>query len=392
MSNLASEQKWSWWPLLPLYPYGRKRTIFRELVPNQIWSFEQLQGIYYVAVPVRLLVVRVKNELMIINPLPPTEELLSNIDVLVKKIGPVKTIVLPTASGLEHKIALPALARAFPDSKIWVCPGQWSFPFQLPFDWLGIPSKRTNILLADGFPHSDYCDWISLGPIDIGLGRFQEISCFHKPSKSLLVTDALVGIEETPPELFDLDPTPLLFHSREKGSEELIDTPIARKKGWLRLVLFASYLRPEKLLIPKIKEIFRNSFKPNLRNKRAHFGIYPFSWQKGWELSANKLVGKNTPLIQIAPVIERLVFPRGQKALTTWLNKVESLQGLSWLISAHYSGKVRFSKYEIKALKNKINKSNWANNEGDFGFLGSLDQKLLKIGIVPSDPLKKFSD
>jgi len=392
MTNLASEQKWSWWPLLPLYPYGRKRTIFRELVPNQIWSFEQLQGIYYVAVPVRLLVVRVKNELMIINPLPPTEELLNDIDVLVKRFGPVKTIVLPTASGLEHKIALPALARAFPDSKIWVCPGQWSFPFQLPFDWLGIPSKRTNILLADGFPHSDYCDWISLGPIDIGLGRFQEISCFHKPSKSLLVTDALVGIEETPPDLFDLDPTPLLFHSREKGSEELIDSPIARRKGWLRLVLFASYLRPEKLEIPKIKEIFGNAFKPNLRNKRAHFGIYPFTWQKGWELSAEKLVGKNIPLIQIAPVIERLVFPRGKKAFIAWLNKVQSLQGLSWLISAHYSGKVRFSKNEVSALNNKINKSDWATSKGDFGFLGWLDQKLLKIGVVPRDPLKKFSD
>ncbi len=392
MSNLFSEQKWSWWPLLPLYPYGRKRTIFRELVTNQIWSFEQLQGIYYVAVPVRLLVVRVKNELMIINPLPPTDELLREIYVLEKKIGPVKTIVLPTASGLEHKIALPALARAFPDSRIWVCPGQWSFPFQLPLDWLGIPSKRTNILLADGFPHNEYCDWIPLGPIDIGLGRFQEISCFHKPSKSLLVTDALVAIEETPPELFDFDPTPLLFHSREKGSEELIDTPISRRKGWLRLVLFASYLRPEKLVIPKIKEIFRNSFKPKLRNKRAHFGIYPFAWQKGWELSAKKLVGKNSPLIQIAPVIERLVFPRGQKALITWLNKVESLQNISWLISAHYSGKVKFSKYEIKKLKDKINKVDWANKKGDFGFLGWLDQKLLDVGVVPKDPLKKFSD
>ena len=392
MSNIASEQNWRWWPLLPLYPYGRKRTIFCELVPDQVWSFEQLQGIYYVAVPVRLLVVRVQKGLMIINPLPPTKELLRNIEILQKKIGPVKTIVLPTASGLEHKIGLPALARAFPDSKIWVCPGQWSFPFQLPFDWLGIPSKRTNILLADGFPHSDYCDWFSLGPIDIGLGRFQEISCFHKPSKSLIVTDALVGIEKTPPALFDLDPTPLLFHSREKGSEELIDTPMTRSKGWLRLVLFASYLRPEKLEIPRIKEIFRNSFKPNLRNKRSHYGIYPFSWKKGWELSAKKIVGKSTPLIQIAPVIERLVFPRAQKAFITWLNKVESLQGLSWLIPAHYSAKVRFSKNEIQALKKKINKYDWAKNEGDFGFLSWLDQKLLKIGVVPRDPLEKFSD
>ena len=392
MTNLVAEQKWNWWPLFPLYPYGRKRTIFRELVPNQIWSFEQLQGIYYVAVPVRLLVVRVKNELMIINPLPPTNELLRDIDLLQKKIGPVKTIVLPTASGLEHKIALPSLARAFPDSKIWVCPGQWSFPFQLPFDWLGIPSRRTNILLADGFPHSDYCDWFSLGPIDIGLGRFQEISCFHKPSKSLLVTDALVGIEETPPELFNLDPTPLLFHSRENGSDELIDTPIARRKGWLRLVLFASYLRPEKLEIPKIKEIFANSFKPNLRNKRAHFGIYPFSWQKGWELSAKKLVGEKNPLIQIAPVIERLVFPRAKKSFIDWLNKVESLNGISWLISAHYSGKVRFSKDVVKALKIKVDKSTWANNGGDLDFLSWLDRKLLKIGVVPRNPLEKFSD
>ena len=390
MSDIKSEQKWSWWPLLPLYPYGRKRTLFRELVPNQIWSFEQLQGIYYVAVPVRLLVVRVKNELMIINPLPPTKELLRDIDLLQKKIGPVKTIVLPTASGLEHKIGLPALARAFPDAKVWVCPGQFSFPFQLPSDWLGIPSDRTNILLADGLPYIDHCEWISLGPIDIGLARFQEICCFHKPSKSLLVTDALVGIEETPPKLFDLDPTPLLFHSREKGSDELIDTPIARKKGWLRLVLFASYLRPEKLKIPKIKEIFENSFKPKLRNKKSHFGIYPFSWQKGWELSAKKLVGKRTPLIQIAPVIERLVFPRAQKVYLTWLNKIESLDGISWLISAHYCGKIRFTKYEIKALKNKINNSVWAGDENDFGFLAWLDQKLLKIGVVPENPIKKF--
>ena len=392
MSNLNSEQKWRWWPLLPLYPYGIKRTLFRELVPNQVWSFEQLQGIYYVAVPVRLLVVRVKNELMLINPLPPTSELLRDIDILQKKIGPVKTIVLPTASGLEHKIALPALARAFPNSKIWICPGQWSFPFQLPLDWLGIPSERTNILLADGYPHRDCCDWISLGPIDIGLGRFQEISCFHKPSKSLIVTDALVGIEDNPPELFNFDPTPLLFHSREKGSDEFIDTQIARKKGWLRLVLFASYLRPEKLEIPQIREILENAFKPNLRNKKAHFGIYPFSWQKGWELSAKKIVGKKKPLIQVAPVIERLVFPRAKTVFIDWLNRLITLKGMSWLISAHYSGQVRFTQNDLRALKIKVEKSNWEDEKGDFGFLSWVDKSLLKSKIVPSDPLKKFSD
>ena len=84
------------------------------------------------------------------------------------------------------------------------------------------------------------------------------------------------------------------------------------------------------------------------------------------------------------------MFPRARKAYISWLNKVESLQGISWLISAHYCGKVRFSKYEIKSLKDKINKSDWANNEGDLSFLSWLDQKLLDIGVVPKNPFKKF--
>ena len=41
-------KKWYWWPLFPLYPYGKKKTILRELIPDQIWSLEQLQGLYYV--------------------------------------------------------------------------------------------------------------------------------------------------------------------------------------------------------------------------------------------------------------------------------------------------------------------------------------------------------
>ena len=133
MSNLTSSQRWSWWPLLPLYPYGRKRTIFRELLPNQIWSFEQLQGIYYVAVPVRLLVVKVKGGLMLINPLPPTDELLKDLNKLQEKFGPVKTIALPSASGLEHKIALPALARAFPSLKIMALSRSMELPFSATF-------------------------------------------------------------------------------------------------------------------------------------------------------------------------------------------------------------------------------------------------------------------
>ncbi len=384
--------KWEWWPLLPLYPYGQKRTLFKELIPQQVWCLEQLQGLYYVAVPVRMTVVKVNGGLMLVNPLPPTPELLEKLYLLEEAQGPVLSIVLPTASGLEHKISLPALSRSFPNAEVWICPGQWSFPLNLPLNWLGIPSGRTKIIEKDGFPHSDSCTWISLGPLDIGLGRFQEFSCFHKGSKSLLVTDALVSISQTPPDLFDLDPTPLLFHSRDRGDQPLIDDPENRQKGWLRLVLFASFLRPEKLAIPPLIDVFRYAFKPGLRTFKSHFGFFPFSWQEGWQESAKELIGKQQSTIQIAPVLERLVFPRGKGVLLSWLDKLSSLNGMRWMISAHYSAPVRFTSKQANTLKNKISTRPWAIGKGNWQFLDSLDKSLLRIGVVPKDPQSGFKD
>ncbi len=388
----SSDQSWPWWPLLPLYPYGRRRTLFKEIIPKQVWSFEQTQGLYYVAVPVRLTVAKVPGGLMLINPLPPTLELQKILKDLEAKYGEVLTIVLPTASGLEHKISLPSLARVFPKASIWLCEGQWSFPFNLPLDLIGISSSRTKFLFKDGLPHSEICDWHSLGPLDIGLGRFQEVACFHKPSGALFVTDALVGIEEEPPAIYELDPTPLLFHSRDRGDQPLVDSLEARRRGWARLVLFASFLRPSQLDIPPISEVLRFSFRSGVRTPKAHFGIFPFAWKEDWEESAKKLLGKKRPLLQVAPVLERLIFPRAKESLFDWLNQLERLKGLKWLISAHYSPIVSCDGYRIRDLKKRIESRPWADSNDDYKFLGGVDKLLLKFGVVPTDPLKAFKD
>ncbi len=386
------DQFWPWWPLLPLYPYGRRRTVFKELIPGQIWSFEQLQGLYYVAVPVRLTVVKVRDGLMLINPLPPTAEFRREIKSLEKKFGAVVSIVLPTASGLEHKIALPSLSRVYPNAEVWVCPGQWTFPLKLPSSWIGIPKSRTKTLFEDGLPHEESCGWISLGPIDIGLGRFQEVSCLHHATGTLMVTDAVVGIQSEPPSIFDLDPTPLLFHARDRGDQLLEDTSETRKKGWARVVLFASFLRPDVLRIPPLSTVLRNSLKPGLRNLRSHFGIYPFEWEEGWELSARQLLGEEKPLIQIAPVLERLVFPRTKELILTWLEDLSSMKNIVSLVPAHYSAPLRFSRREIIGLKKSIEKRVWATNKSNYKFLGSLDSALLKSGVIPKDPLASIKD
>ena len=380
-----NSKNWYWWPLFPLYPYGNKKTILRELIPNKIWSLEQIQGLYYVAVPIRMTVIKVDDGLMLINPLPPTKELVNEIEKLSAIYGKVKTIVHPTASGLEHKIGLPALARIYNEANIWVCPGQWSFPINLPLDFLGIPSKRTNILFEDGTPHNDICRWTSLGPLNLGLGRYQEVSCYHFSTRTLHVTDAIVGIESSPPEIFNFDPTPLLFHSRERGDEPLIDSLEFRKKGWARLVLFSSFLKPGKLKIPSFKRIFKYSFKKDLRNRRSHFGIYPFLWDKDWESSLVEIMGKDIPKIQIAPVLQKLIFPRSKEVLIGWLENIKTFKDMEYLIPAHYSAPLSFTIEDSQKLINEINSEKWDKLPEDNKFLMSLYKRLFELGIIPEE-------
>ena len=382
---IEKDKIWQWWPLFPLYPYGSKKTIIKELIRDQIWSFEQIQGIYYVAVPVRMTVIKVSEGLIILNPLPPTLELINQLKVLIELHGPLKSIILPTASGLEHKIGLPPLARIFNQSEIWLCPGQWSFPINLPLDFIGIPSKRTKIFFEDGLPFEDLFEWTSLGPINLGLGRFQEISCFHKPTGTLHVTDALVGIQREPPEIFNYDPLPLLFHSRDRGDELLIDSLENRRKGWARLVLFASYLRPSKLKIPSLNHIFKYSFKEGLRNKKSHFGIYPFLWDKDWETSVLEIVGNNSPKLQIAPVLQRLIFPRSKRLLSNWLNIVKNFKGLKYLVSAHYYSPINFSEEDCQKLIKEINSDEWSKKTEDNKFLCNFYERLYKLGVIPEN-------
>ena len=377
-------QRWPWWPLLPLYPYGRRRTLVRELIPERLWAFEQLQGVWYVAVPIRMSVVRVPDGLLLYAPVAPTTELLEALRELEGRWGPVRAIVLPTASGLEHKLPVPAMARAFPAAQVWVTARQWSFPLNLPGAWLGFPPGRTRVLLEEGVPYPEQLAWSALGPLDLGLGCFLEVACLDRASGALLLTDALVSIPAEPPALFDLDPTPLLFHARERGSEPLRDDPEQRRRGWARLVLFANYLRPAPLAVPPLAEVLREAFAPGCRSARAHFGLFPFRWQPGWEQEAEALLGsQGRP--QVAAVLERLVFPRQRAALLAWLRQLEACGDPRWLVGAHYAAPVPLEPGALAGLADALEKRDWAVDGGSWAFLAGIDRALVRAGVVPGD-------
>jgi hypothetical protein len=385
-TGTSGDQRWLWWPLLPLYPYGRRRTLIRELIPGQLWSFEQLQGVFYVAVPIRMTVVRLRHGLMLYAPVAPTPEVLAALRDLEQLHGPVRSIVLPTSSGLEHKLPVPAMARAFPSAEVWVTPRQWSFPLPLPLPWLGFPARRTRVLFEQGLPHGDELTWHALGPLDLGLGSFMEAACLHRASGSLLVCDGLVAIADEPPEIFDADPRPLLFHARERGDEPLDDTPERRLRGWRRLVLFASYLRPERLQVPGWGEVLRQSLRPGVRRADAYYGLYPFRWREGWEAEFRALVPEGRPVLQVAPVLERLVLPRTKEALLEWLDKLAAEDEVRWLVPAHYDAPVPCEPSDLRGLAERIEQRSWAPDGGSWSYLAGIDNTLLKLGVVPRNP------
>jgi len=375
----SSAQGWPWWPLLPLYPYGRRPTLVCELLKGRIWTFEQLHGVWYVAVPIRMTVLKVREGLLLYAPLAPTAEVLAHLRRLEAEHGPVCTIVLPTASGLEHKLPVPAMARAFPDATVWITQRQWSFPLNLPNSWLGFPVGRTRVLFDEGLPHPDQLDWIGLGPLDLGLGTFVEVACFDRATGTLLVTDALLAIPKEPPAIFDLDPTPLLFHARESGNEPLLDNPEQRRKGWMRTVLFASYLRPLGLEVPSWQKILGHVFSPGCRTARLHFGLYPFRWTSGWDSEFETL----TSGVGVAPVLERLVFPRSREPLLAWIRKLAALQGLERLVAAHYARSQPIIGSDLASLATALEGRDWPSETNAMQTLGRIDDWLLNAGLVP---------
>lgn len=318
-----SDFAWPLWPVVPLYPYGRRRTLRRELVPGTIWSFEQVQGILYVVVPIRMTVVRLEaGGLLVYAPVAPTPECLRLMQELVVQYGEVKYIILPTVSGIEHKVFVGPFARHFPTAQVYVAPHQWSYPVNLPLSWLGLPAKRTHVLPEDcaQTPFAREFTYAILGPIDLGLGPFEEVAFYHLRSHTLLVTDSVVSVPPTPPAIVEQEPYPLLFHAKDHVFDQVEDTEATRIKGWQRIALFAFYFRPSAMQVVALGQALQDAAKAPDRSRQAFFGLYPFVWQPNWQASFEALQGGGR--LFVAPILQQLILNRASERTLAWVNQV----------------------------------------------------------------------
>jgi hypothetical protein len=376
---------WSFWFTLPLYPYGKRRTIRKEVVKDTIWTFDQLQGIFYVVVPIRMTVVKLdEGGLLVYAPIAPTPECIRLVKELVKHHGDVKYIILPTISGLEHKVFVGPFARCFRNAEIFVAPEQWSFPVNLPLSWLGLPSKRTSFLPEDSSlaPFAKDFDYAILGPIYLGLGKFAEVAFFHKRSHTLLVTDCVVSVPEEPPAIVQLDPYPLLFHSKDKVTDIVADNQRNRRKGWQRISLFALYFQPAVLEVPAWGDVFRNAFKAPERSKKAYFGLFPFQWKENWKQSFDALRGDGR--LFVAPILQTLILNRAPKETIDWADKIASWD-FQQIIPCHFDAPIKAQPYQFRQAFSFLEKqcNGYPLPEEDFILLKKIDAGLNKSGITP---------
>lgn len=338
---------WSFWPAVPLYPYGRRRTLCREIVKDTIWTFDQLQGILYTIVPIRMTVVKLSlGGLLVYAPVAPTTECVRALNELVALHGDVKYIILPTSSGLEHKVFVGPFARRFPQAQVFVAPHQWSFPLNLPLSWLGFPGRRTQVLAEDNAqaPYASEFDYAVLD-INLGRGSFAEVAVFHKRSRTLLLTDSILSVPEDPPAIVQLDPYPLLFHARDNALQVIDNNEANRRQGWQRISLFAIYFRPSTLLMAGLGQTFRDALKAPDRSAKAYFGLFPFRWKDNWKQSFDALRGQGRPFV--APILQTLILPQAPKQVLNWVDKVATWD-FQRIISCHFDSPIEAGPHQFR--------------------------------------------
>lgn len=352
--------------LLPLAGTSTRRATVEEcVVKDTIWTHDQLQGVVNVNVPVRQTVIKLKDGgLWVHNPVAPTPQLLEMVKKLEEKHGAVRHIVLGSVA-LEHKATFGAFCQKYPKATVWVQPGQWAFPLNLPIDALGV-TQRGTLLRELPVPGRDVSntifkttakygppswkneiDYEVLGPFPFkSVGAFSETAFYHKATKSLIVTDTVVSVDTNPPPIIEEDPRALLFHARDNITEVVADTLENRQRGWRRMVQFGLVFFPSQINVVGAGEALAEARQIDPRMKNLGDGavplnLYPWTWNGSDDQYNFDTISKNGALF-CPPILTKLILDREPKGTLEWVDQVcERFPDMQRVIPCHLNNNIK---------------------------------------------------
>lgn len=384
------------WGILPVGTYKSKKTIRKEIVPGKIWTFDQKFGILNVQVPLRMTIVKLSDGggLFVYNPVAATPECVDMLQELINQHGPLKHIVVGSVA-LEHKVYAGVLAQKFAKAQVWLTPGQYSFPLNLPDPFLGFPASRTKMVpqtAADAPPewNKDF-EFLTLGPFKSRDGAFAETVFQHKDSKTLIVTDTVLEVTEEVPEICELEPSPLLYHARDTVTDVVTDTPETRKIGWRRVALFGLFFTPSAIDIKDGDVAFKER-RPDINSD--FIGIYPWDWVRDEKASFDALRGG----LLVAPILQTLILNRHPIEVLDFANAVAKWD-IERIIPAHFKNDLKYSGSDYRKAFTFLEATGVPKGlpnplDVDLKFLRESEEGLIRSGaIVPCPPLPggKFS-
>jgi hypothetical protein len=358
--------------LLPLAGTSTRRaTVEETIIPDTMWTHDQIQGIVNVNVPVRMTTIRLRNGgLWIHNPVAPTPQLLQMIKRLEEQYGPVKHIVLGSVA-LEHKATFGPFSQNFPRATVWVQPGQWAFPLDLPIDALGVtqkgkqlrelpvPGRRATNSVFRASEKYGPPEWINeieyevLGPLKFeSVGAFSETAFFHKTTKTLLVTDTVVSVDRNPPPIIQEDPRALLFHARDNITEVVADTLENRQRGWRRMVQFGLVFFPSQITVVTVGEALREASNVdpsmgNLGDGAVPLNLYPWTWDGNSDERNFEAISENGALF-CPPILTKLILDREPRMTLDWVDRVYQRFGdLQRIVPCHLNNNIRATAQEF---------------------------------------------
>jgi len=307
-----------WVNPFPLAPYNLGRETVARRVDPDIHIFEQVHGFANVSVNIRMTVVRLSDGgLWVHAPIAPTDECLE----MVRSLGEVRYIVLPT-TGLEHKTFMGPFVKKFPQAKAYVAPGQWSWPVDLP---LGFKAE----VLEDMDATVPWAREIEQKIVfsQVGIGKCSEVAFFHRKSRTLLVTDAVIYIARSAPDVL-----------RAFRAEEMLEF-----KKWEKSALMACFLGPP--------------YTP----------------------SFDAIAGK----VFVSPVVRTFIYERSADETKEWVRRIAQWR-FNRIIPAHLDAPINAGPREFLGAFEFLERPD-ANPlpAGDMRPLNAISKVLTKTGLVP---------
>jgi hypothetical protein len=329
---------------------------------------------------------------------------------LEEKYGPVRHLVLGTVA-LEHKATFGPFAEKYPKATVWLQPGQWSFPLPVSIEFLGVTQRGPRLreiptnnvskqyrYYADKTPVPEWAvdfDWEVLGPLKFkSVGAFSETAMFHKKTKSLLLTDTVVSVTETPPKIIQEDPRAMLYHARDNIKDVIEDSPENRMKGWRRMVQFGLVFFPSQIDVVPAGEAISEASKIDRRMKplgegAVPFSLYPWTWHENNADLRNFQVISNNGKIFCPPILTKLILDREPERTLEWANKVASRFDFERIIPCHLNNDIKASPADFLAAFEVLSSDPKNGNikgqrplAEDLALLQKASDLLTQLGIV----------